>query len=353
MDVTGLYAPISGPSLYTMEAAVQQFNAQSTAYHINYKVYDTASSDSIGLNAARQAIADHVFAVLSTSAVAVSGIKALSAAGVPIVGVGDDPGFIATPNAFSAVGNIITVESSSFIQQLLNEGRKKIAIVVGSSPGAVAAEPTYAHLIPLVGGTVCMTRSGVNSTNTASLVALAHELISSGCQAVLAILDTNTSALQVSLHGLGSNIQELQYADIGPAVIQAFGSQIDNIIYANTFASPYTTGNAGVDQYLAAMKTYQPSHSPYCGCINGYIGGLFFTHTLSTLASPATQTSLIQALNSTNGYNEDGLIGPIHFPAFHTAGTGCDGFSIVKNGQWVSLYNGSNDLLCGNPIPLK
>jgi hypothetical protein len=239
------------------------------------------------------------------------------------------------------------------VQQFLNEGRKKIGIVVGNSPGAVVAISTYVHQIPLLGGTVCIKRSGVNSANTASLAALAHEIISAGCQGVLAILDSNNPGLQLNLNALGGNVQELEYSDVGPTVTQAFGNQVNNLIYANTFASPYTTGSPGITEYLNAMKTYQPSHSPYCICIIGYIGGKFFTHTLALLPHAATQAALISALNSTNGYNEDGLVGPIQFPAFHTTGTGCDGFSVIKKGQWVSLYNGSSDLLCGRVIPLS
>jgi ABC-type branched-subunit amino acid transport system substrate-binding protein len=353
MDITGIFAPFSGPSLYAMEAEIQEFNAQSTAYHVNYKVYDTGSSDSTALNAARQAIADHDFAVLSTSGTMVSGVKTLSAAGVPVVGMGENPGWIGPPNAFSAVGNIITVESTSFVQQFLNEGRKKIGIVVGNSPGAVVAISTYVHQIPIVGGSVCFQRSGVNSSNTASLAALAHEIIAAGCQGVLAILDSNNPGLQQSLNALGGNVQELEYSDVGPSVTSAYGKQVNNLIYANTFASPYTTGSPGVNAYLSAMKTYEPSHSPICICITGYIGAKFFTHALSQLTAPATPAALIQNLNSTNGYDEDGLVGPIHFPAFHTDGTPCDGFSVIKDGQWTSQYNGSSDLLCGRTIPAK
>src|SRR5262249_48393876 len=58
-DVTGFQAPLTGAGLYTMEAAIAEANAKGgvNGYHINYKVYDSASSPAGGLNAAREAIA--------------------------------------------------------------------------------------------------------------------------------------------------------------------------------------------------------------------------------------------------------------------------------------------------------
>jgi hypothetical protein len=52
--------------------------------------------------------------------------------------------------------------------------------------------------------------------------------------------------------------------------------------------------------------------------------------------------------NKTNGYDVDGLVPPIYFPAFHTVGQLCLGYSQLVNGAWQPV-TGANALgyICG------
>jgi ABC-type branched-subunit amino acid transport system substrate-binding protein len=351
-DVTGIFAPNSDPGLYAMEAAIAEYNASPAAkYHVTYKIFDTQSSPAGGLAAARSAIADHVFAVLAVSEGLDSGLATLSSAGVPALGNGDTPNWSNRPGLFSYEGNEITQNTTSWMTLLINQGRKNIAVPTG--PGlAAAAGPTWNAEVPFAGGKTCFYRTGIDATNTASLTAVAHEMISAGCQGVDSLLASNTVGLQVVLNQLGGNVQVVDPADFGPAVTSQYGSSANNLIYANFFASPYATGNKGVSEYLAAMKKYEPGHDPYCFCEKGYAVAKWFAWALQQLPSP-TQAGLIKVLNSTNGYNADGLIGPIHEPAFHTSGQLCLGASVVRNGKWVSLYNGPVAMTCGRQYVFK
>jgi ABC-type branched-subunit amino acid transport system substrate-binding protein len=347
VDITGVLSAISEPGLYAMEAGIAEYNASPTGkYHVSYKVYDTQGSPTGGLTAAREMVADHVFAVLAVSVGLDSGLATLSAAGVPTVGNGDTVNWSHRTGIFSYEGNEITQNTTSWMDLLLNQGRKNIAIPTGPGYGA-AAGPTWNAEVPFAGGKTCFYRTGIDATNTATLTAVAHEIISAGCQGVDSLLVSNTVGLQVTLNQLGGNVQVVDPADFGPAVISQYGSSANGLIYANFFASPYATGNPGVNEYLAAMKQYEPSHDPYCFCEKGYAVVKWFTWGLDQVPPQPTQTALVNVLNTTNGYNEDGLIGPIQEPAFHSSGQLCLGASVVKNGHWVSLYNGPNAMVCG------
>jgi hypothetical protein len=346
-DVTGIFSSTSDPGLYAMEAGIDQYNATaSSKFHVDYKVFDSQSTPTGGLNAARAAIADHVFAVLAVSEGLDSGLATLSQAGVPTIGNGDTPNWSNRPGLFSYEGNEITQNTTGWMQLLISQGRKKIAVPTG--PGlAAAAGPTWDKEVPFAGGTTCFYRTGIDATDTATLTAVAHEMISAGCQGVDSLLASNTVGLQVVINQLGGNIEVVDPADFGPAVTSQYGSSADNLIYANFFASPYAKGDPGVTDYLDAMKTYESGQDPYCFCEKGYAVAKWFTWALQQLSAPLKQSALIKVLNSTNGYDEDGLIGPIHEPQFHTEGQLCLGASVIKNGQWVSLYNGPDAMSCG------
>jgi ABC-type branched-subunit amino acid transport system substrate-binding protein len=347
VDATGILSAISGPGLYTMEAAIAEYNDSPTGkYHITYKVYDDQGSPAGGLTAARQAISDHVFGIIAVSVGLDSGLATLAAAGVPTVGNGDTVNWSHRPGIFSYEGNEITQNTTGWMDLLINQGRKNIAIPTGPGYGA-AAGPTWNAEVPFAGGKTCFYRTGIDASNSATLTAVAHEIISAGCQGVDSLLVSNTVGLQVTLNQLGGNVQVVDPGDFGPAVTSQYGASANGLIYANFFASPYATGNPGVNEYLAAMKKYEPTHDPYCFCTKGYAVAKWFTWALDQVPSPPTQSALVHVLDSTNGYNADGLIGPIREPAFHSSGQLCLGASVIKNGKWMSLYNGPNAMVCG------
>jgi hypothetical protein len=96
------------------------------------------------------------------------------------------------------------------------------------------------------------------------------------------------------------------------------------------------------------MKQYAPGTEPHCGaCEEGYIAAQWFLHALGQTSGTPTQQGLVTALNSTNGYTVDGMVGPITEPAFHTIGTLCLSYAEIKNGQWTVLNPGSFPFLCG------
>jgi ABC-type branched-subunit amino acid transport system substrate-binding protein len=335
-----------------MEAAIAEANAAGgvNGYHINYKVYDTASSPAGGLNAAREAIADHDFAVVADSIGIAGGLATLAAANMPTIGDGDLPNWAGKPTLFSISGQIVLQNTTAWMEVLVNKGYKRIAIPGGTlNPQAVT---NWQHLVPQAGGTLCWSHIGIDGTNTAAIVAVAHEIVAAHCQGVATpTLYPGIEALQAALNELsGGTIPEVEAGDIGSAVLQQYGKTIDNMIYANFFASPYDTADPGVVQYLNAMKTYEPTHNPYCFCEKGYPVTAWFLHALGQVQGTPTQAALVTALDNTHGYTVNGLVGPIMEPQFHTSGSLCLSYSTIQNGQWAPLIGGPNPFICGKPF---
>jgi hypothetical protein len=178
---------------------------------------------------------------------------------------------------------------------------------------------------------------------------LAHEIIGAHCQGVASpTMYPGTLQLQIALNALGGNVQVVDAADTGPAVIQQTGNSADNLIFANQIASPYDTADPGIAQFIAEMQKYESGTSYYCGvCEKGYAAAMWFLHALGQVQGPPTQSALVAALNSTNGYDADGVVGPITEPAFHTIGTTCLSYSVIKDGQWQPLVGGTFPFICG------
>jgi ABC-type branched-subunit amino acid transport system substrate-binding protein len=334
-----------------MEAAINQANATGgvNGYTFKYKVYDAQSVPAGGLAAARQAIADHVFAVVADSQGLDAGLATLDAAKLPVVGDGDSPNWSGRPNIFGISGNLITQNTTAWPAVLINEGRTKVGVPGGTiNPAAVT---TWEQMIPQAGGSLCFGRVGIDGTNTASLVAIAHQIISSGCQGIInPTLYPGAEALQAALNQLGGNVSEVEAGDLGPAVVQQFGASINNMIYANFFASPYATEDPGVQQYQAAMAKYEPGRQTQCFCIKGYAIGLWFLDAFRSMTAHGTaptQAGLVNALNASSGFTANGLVPAVQEPLFHTQGALCLSYSVIKNGQWQSLIAGSNPFYCG------
>jgi ABC-type branched-subunit amino acid transport system substrate-binding protein len=330
-------------------AGLKEANAAGgvNGYKFTWKIYDSGSSSTGGLNAARLAVADHDFAVLAYWAQPDSGLPTLAAAGIPAIGDGDGTGWSGPPGVFSVVGNTFTDDTTAWWDLFIKEGKTRIALPGGTVNPDVIQQ--FETALPITGGQLCFGRVGIVGSNTASITAVAHQIIAAHCQAVLSLtLYPGTPQLQIALNQLGANIPVEDLVDAGPAVIQQTGSSANNLIYANQVASPYATADPGVVRYLNAMKTYEPSTEPHCGrCALGYVEAQFFLHGLSQLTGTATQPGLIAALNSTTNYTADGLAAPINFPAYHKVGSKCLSYQTIQNGQWVPVLNNTFPFVCG------
>src|SRR5262249_36390799 len=245
---------------------------------------------------------------------------------------------------------VLTQNTTATVQVLIDRGLKKIAIPGGTvNPGVVTI---FGHIVSVAGGTVCFQRVGIDGTNTATVTAVAHQIISAGCAGVGSpTLYPGTLQLPIAVNQLGAHATVVDFGDYGPAVVQQDGANANGLIFAGLSEDLYDSADPGVAQYVADMKKYEPSTDPYCGpCMKGYISAKWFLHALAGGSGPVTQAKLVDSLNSTNGYTVDGLVGPITEPAFHTIGTTCLSYSQIQNGQWTPLIKGAFPFFCGKRV---
>jgi branched-chain amino acid transport system substrate-binding protein len=352
VDVTGIEGAYNGPNLPVMEAVLNAANASGGIHGVkfNIKTYDSQSTPAGGLTAVRQAISDHDFAILAEGGGFDSGLALLASAGIPTIGSGDSPNWTGPDRAalFPWQGDDISENTTAWMKYCVSLGKTKFALITGSNPASIPALEVWKKMVPLAGGTVVLFREGINSANTVDLTATAHEVINSGANCVLNLLDYPV-ALQPELNQLGgSDIVDVQATSFGSAVTSQYGNSANGVVYANFPASPYATQDPGVRQYLAFMHKYVPSQDPAGLWEKGYVAAEFFLHALSELKPPFTQQNLIKVLNSTNGYTADGMSGPISFPDFHLNGDLCLSYSVVRNGTWQAAINSPDPFVCGS-----
>jgi hypothetical protein len=344
-------AAVSGVSgLHTLLAALKAANATGgvNGYKFSWKIYDAGSNPATGLIVAREAIADNPFAVLAIWGRPNTGLPSLAAAGMPTIGDGGGgTGWTGPPELFSVTGNVYTQNTTAWWDVFVNEGKKEIALPGGQFSPQVVAQ--WAKAMPISGAHPCFVRTGIDGTNSAAIVAVAHQIIAAHCQAVLCPdLYPGALQLQISLNQLGANIPVEDIIDSGPEVIKQAGSSANNLVYANQAASPYAGKDPGVVQYLHDMKTYETEQDPYCGrCVLGYVVGKFFLNGVAQMQGLPTHKAFINLLNTVKNYSADNLVAPISFPEFHTVGTLCLSYQTIVNGQWKALIDTANPFICG------
>jgi Periplasmic binding protein len=118
-------------------------------------------------------------------------------------------------------------------------------------------------------------------------------------------------------------------------VARQYGSAANGLIFASFPATLEYTNVEGVQEYLSTMKKY--GKSPDGFALQGYISMRFMLDNLK-MASAPTSAALLSQLSQLRGYDEDGLICPVNFPAFQqAAGTTCLSASQLENGKWVKF----------------
>ena len=343
-EASGAYGAVFGTSVQGAQAEVNAVDKHGgiDGHMVHMKVYDTTSAASGAQNATRSAVGDGVLGIVSASQFIDGALPSLASQAFPVVGFGVSPNWYGSSanSLFSYNGNIMTETSSMWGKVLIDLGDSEIAVVADATAGSQAAFPTWKALVPSVGGHLVGSVSPVNVSDSAELTAAANRIIQSGAQGVLATVAGGGEQLESALNQLGHHIPVVQGATYGPAVVKQLGTAADGLIYGSFYASLQHADVPGVVTYLADMKA--AGDDPTSGmAVQGYIGMKMFLDAVakaegSSSAIPS-RPAVVRTLNSLNGYNEGGLIAPVHFPAFHTQGSGCLSFSQIQNGQWKPL----------------
>lgn len=349
-DTSGELGPGFSPAIQGAEAAVAAFNAAGGAdgKKVTLKLFDTTSTASGAIAAARAAIAANPVAIVPVSETLDGAIPLMAASKIPVVGWGITPSWFTgvCSTCYSWSGNVVSLNTTAWVGLMVDHGYKKLAMIVDSEPGSLQGAKVWKKMFPVVGGQLVLDREGIDMSNSADVTQMAQAVIKSGATGVLLNASEGGPELQAALNQDGAHIPVLNVVAYGPQVAKQFGSSANGLIFASFPATLQYTSDAGVQQYLATMAKY--GKSPDGFALQGYISMKFALDNLKAAAAP-TSSDLIKQLSHLTGYNMDGLICTVSFPAYQsTAGSKCLSASQLENGTWVKF--GSNPFYVGQPI---
>lgn len=357
-DSSGAYGAVFAPALSGAKAYASQINAKGgiDGHPIDMVSYDTQSSATAGASVARRIDSDGVFIVASASQFLDSGISYLVQKGIPVAGWGVSPNWFGPDKTsmFAFNGNGLTATTTAWVngpKEFFNAS--KYAIVSDPSEGSDAANKQWSALIKSTKGlSEVFNQRNVDTTDTASLLAIAQKVKDSEAQVVMSTMGAGNPDLQANLIQVGSKAAVVAGAGYSPVIPEKYKGTAEGFTYGGQSAS-VTSNAAGVKQYRAAMQKYQPKDELEGFAPLGYMSMWFAAYGIEQAIAAGnaqpTQADVITALNHTQGFDFDGLGQPIHFPEFHTQPGPCIAFSEVKGDKWVALNQGK--FSCGEAFP--
>jgi len=347
------------PAATAVKAFVSYENARGglSGHKLSLQIYDDQSNPSTVLSNARLAVEQGADVIVAFDAFFDTAVPFLQQKKMPVFGVGITPGFFgaAKTNFFSPYGNLIGYETTAGMKWLVDQGKKKIAVVSDTVPGNLNAAHAVAKAVTNVGGSLVYTNFSVDDTNTASLLAVAQRAHSAGATALYANLyGTAPAELQADLNQIGAHADVLN-GTLGftPAIAQQFGSAAQGLLSEVFSATWLSSTIPGVKTYLAAMRKYAPANVENSQALNAWTAMLVLAGAVAKLGNSApTKQNLINAGNALKNYTGDGMLQPVTFPAMHTTLAPCLAIGQLTGGQWkVVTGSADNPFVCGAGVP--
>lgn len=263
--------PIADPTLSqpereaAEEAAIAEINAAGgvNGHKLKLVFCDTQNNPNGELSCMRQLVQDKVSAIITPGLIADQsgrGYLVAAAAKIPVLGgQGLTPVEFTTPGNFP-IGSGIPGWAYGQVADLLQHGAKKIAFFGTTDPGSQ-------YIIKL--SQAALESANVAAVRTVVVDPSTDPTFASGAAKVMAdgvdgiVFDSSpldapraVAALRAAgYNGLISSITAI----FATATLKALGSQANGLLLTSQLALTSDTANAGVSQFLADMKKYQPS----------------------------------------------------------------------------------------------
>ncbi|MEX5631901.1 ABC transporter substrate-binding protein [Parafrankia sp. FMc2] len=315
----GVLFPDSGPmaAQYTgfrsgVEARLAQENA---AGGVGGRLIGTAwrddeSSPGVNLRAAKDLVADGVFAVLEGTMVSERSAPWLDEQGVPVLGVADQPLWGEHPNMFAAGSVAAGAGTSSALGRFVgSQGGTRAALLVTGSDQASRFFAASARSSLEAAGVPVVFESAVDSL---SAERVGSRILAAGADTLIAAtpLDVYTGVLitaaelgrpfTVALSPFGYDMSRLP-----PGLRQAL---------AGTYAGvPFTAFERGLpahQAYLSAMSRYAPqlAEPRLQSAMNGWISADLFVRGLRTQQGCPSRAGFVRGLGAVTDYDAGGLL---------------------------------------------
>jgi branched-chain amino acid transport system substrate-binding protein len=302
------------------EAAVSAINAAGgiNGHPLQLNFCDSQFVANLEISCMRSLTGSKVSALVATDILADTAgtsYKIAAQAQTALVGtLGTQPIELNSPTVFPASsgnpGQFYALDAA-----VLQRGAKKVAIFVVNNAPSEAQAPIIAAGLKLANVTPVGTFIA-DPTSDPTMSAVAQKVIASGADAVIGGPDPVTWAKFVAaLRQAGYKGVLATISGVVPqAELQAMGSAADGMLVSSDTAFVTDTANAGVRQFLADMKKYQPSAQVDGQSMFGWAGVELFAKVAATLKSwdPAT---VLRAFENISTPVDIGVIA-----LYHTAG---------------------------------
>ncbi|KJE25138.1 amino acid/amide ABC transporter substrate-binding protein, HAAT family [Frankia torreyi] len=275
---------------------------------IDYAWQDDQSDPRGNLQGACELVAQNAFAVVQYSAASQQSIDYLDTAGVPVVGVADQPGWGQHQNTFSVTFASQNGQSTTTLGDFVRQQggtRAALAISFLSQTAKLYADGVSASLRHAGIGVVTQ---DVDSTNTADV---AQKIIASGADTIIAAapLDLYTGVLAAAVSAGHPFKVAVSVVSYDPRLLAPYGHQLAGS-YAQLSFAALERDRPVQRQFLQAMATYSPEVSPpgQQSAIDGWLSADLFIRGLKTQQGCPTRDSYIKGLRAVSDYDADGMM---------------------------------------------
>jgi ABC-type branched-subunit amino acid transport system substrate-binding protein len=193
----------------------------------------------------------------------------------------------------------------------------------------------------------------------------AQRMQQAGSQLVVTCMqasDNVTLARAIKQYGL--SIKQYWFNGYDQKLLDNYGSQMQGVYVLNAGSVPFQAankslfGNAypGMQQYLAAMKKYEPSYTFNSVAFQGWQSAALIVAGIKAAGSNVTQASVVSATNKITNFTAGGVSAPVNWTTGHVGYNepNCNSYLRVKGSTYVSVFGqGKQVFVCLGPSVKK
>jgi branched-chain amino acid transport system substrate-binding protein len=374
--IAGVTNPVGQPYASGFDGAQAYFNyinARGGVYGRKFKLVarlDDQSRASQDILEARSLVEEkHVFAVLPVVTQIFSAGTYLAQKGVPTFGWNINPEWDKGPNLFGEKGSYLCFTCPNAAPAFIGKelGLHTVAILAYSAAQSVTCAQGTAAGFQKYGFNVAVMDMSI-PFGFANLGSDIDQMKSKGVQLVATCMDIGgevNAALALRRAGLpGVKFYAPQGYD--PATLAKYGNELNGIYFAIEFV-PFEDAKDSKALQLF-IKQMNALHKPINEqALAGWIDADLLYKGIKKAGPKFTQRSVVDAINTFNGYTADGIRPPVNwgFPDGHgppnsqnnTVGVGtevCAAYVVAENGKFVPQFGKPHQpFLCArnNPLP--
>jgi len=174
--------------------------------------------------------------------------------------------------------------------------------------------------------------------------------------------DNVTLARDIKQYGL--NIKQYWFNGYDQTLLDNYSSQMNGVYVLNAGSVPFqaadksTYGNTypGMQQYLAAMKKYEPTYTFNGVAFSGWQSAALIVAGIKAAGTDVTQANVVSATNKITSFTAGGVSAPVNWSKGHVGYTEpiCNSYLQIKGSAYVPVFGKSKQVfVCLGPSVTK